>query len=87
MPDCLSEVTGSIPYEPQIVEWCNGSISDSESDDIGSNPISITNVGSGLTGKVSHCECEEQGLSPGVNQNKKMACSSMVRAGTLYVQG
>jgi hypothetical protein len=55
-----------LPYEPQIVEWCpdfiGSSISDSESDDIGSNPISITNVGFSLTGKVPHCECGEQGF-------------------------
>lgn len=44
------------------------SISDFDSDDIGSNPFSITNVGFSLTGKASHCECEEQGSSPGVNQ-------------------
>jgi hypothetical protein len=61
------------PYEPQkIVEWCpdfiGSSISDSESDDIGSNPVSITNVGFSLTGKVPHCECGEQGSRPGVNQ-------------------
>jgi hypothetical protein len=55
-------------YEPQIVEWCNGSISDSESDDIASNPISITNVGFSLFGKALHCECKEQGSRPGVNQ-------------------
>ena len=26
------------------------------------------NVGFRLSGKASHCECEEQGSSPGVNQ-------------------
>jgi hypothetical protein len=43
-------------------------IYDAGSDDIGSDPISITNVVFSLTGKVSHCECEEQGSSPGDNQ-------------------
>ncbi len=51
----------------KIVEWCNGSISVSDTDDDSSNLSSITNVGFSLTGKVSHCECEEQGSSPGVN--------------------
>jgi hypothetical protein len=53
-------------YEPQIVEWCpdfiGSSISYSESDDIGSNPVSITNVGFSLFGKALHCECKEQGF-------------------------
>ena len=44
------------------------SISVFDTDDIGSNPFSIANVGFSLTGKVPHCECGEQGSSPGVNQ-------------------
>ena len=44
------------------------SISDFDSDDIGSNLSSIANVGFSLTGKVPYCECGEQGSSPGVNQ-------------------
>lgn len=34
----------------------------------GSNPVFYTNVVSSLSGKVSHCECEEQGSIPGDNQ-------------------
>ena len=44
------------------------SISDSDSDDDSSNLSSITNVGFSLSGKVSRCERDEQGSSPGVNQ-------------------
>jgi hypothetical protein len=44
------------------------SISDFDSDDIGSNPFSIVNVGFSLFGKASHRECGEQGSSPEVNQ-------------------
>ena len=44
------------------------SISDFDSDDDSSNLSSIANVGFSLTGKVPHCECGEQGSSPGVNQ-------------------
>ena len=44
------------------------SISGFDSDDIDSNPFSIANVGFSLTGKVPHCECGEQGSSPGVNR-------------------
>ena len=43
-------------------------ISDFDSDDDSSNLSSIANVGFSLTGKVPHCECGEQGSSPGVNQ-------------------
>ena len=43
------------------------SISDFDPDDDSSNLSSITNVGFSLIGKVPHCECGEQGLSPGVN--------------------
>jgi hypothetical protein len=60
-----------LPYEPQIVEWCNGSIPDSESDDDSSSLSSITNVGFSLFGKALHCECKEQGSRPGVNQKNK----------------
>ena len=35
----------------------------------GSNPGLVTNVGCSLTGKAPHCECGEQGSSPGVNQH------------------
>ncbi len=44
------------------------SISVFDTDSIGSNPFSTTNVGFSLTGKVPHCECGEQGSIPGVNQ-------------------
>ena len=43
-------------------------ISDFDSDDDSSNLSSIANVGFSLTDKVPHCECGEQGSSPGVNQ-------------------
>jgi hypothetical protein len=45
------------------------SISGFDPDDDSSNLSLITNVGFSLTGKVSHCECGEQGSSPGVNRN------------------
>lgn len=67
-----------------MVQWCSISVFDT--DDDSSNLSLTTTVGFSLTGKVPHCECGEQGSSPGVNQNR-LACSSMVRAGTLYVQG
>jgi hypothetical protein len=44
------------------------SISDFESEDVGSNPTPITNVGFSLFGKASVCATEEQGSSPGANQ-------------------
>ena len=47
------------------------SISVFETDDIGSNPVSITNVGFSLRGKAPHCECGEQGSTPGVNRLQK----------------
>ena len=67
--DCRSVATGSIPVRTaKCIELCNGSISAFDSEGDSSNLSSITNVGFSLTGKVSHCECEEQGSSPGVNQ-------------------
>jgi hypothetical protein len=51
-----------------MVQWL--SISEFESEDVGSNPAPATNVGFSLTGKVPYCECGEQGSSPGVNQDK-----------------
>lgn len=48
------------------------SISVFDTDDIGSSPVSTTNVGFSLTGKVPHCECGEQGSNPGVNHVKIM---------------
>ena len=35
------------------------------------SPVS-KDVGFSLSGKVPHCECGEQGSSPGVNQGKRM---------------
>jgi hypothetical protein len=55
------DVSYNLPLLSKIVEWCNGSIPVSETGDIGSNPISITNVGFSLFGKALHCECKEQG--------------------------
>ena len=49
-----------------IVQWF--SISEFDSEDVGSNPAPTTDVGFSLSGKVPHCECGEQGSSPGVNQ-------------------
>ena len=43
-------------------------ISEFGSEDVGSNPAPITNVGFSLPGKAPHCGCGEQGSSPGVNQ-------------------
>ena len=63
------------------------SISEFDSEDVGSSPAPITNVGFSLSGKAPHCECGEQGSIPGVNQKRMMTRSSIVRAGTLYVQG
>ena len=51
------------------------SISVFDPDDIGSNPISTTNGGCSLFGKVSHCEWEEQGSNPAAHP--KMAYSLM----------
>ena len=50
-----------------IVGWCNGSISESDSEDVGSNPTPISLVGFSLFGKASHCGCGEQGSKPEVN--------------------
>ena len=50
------------------VGWCNGSISESDSEDVGSNPTPISLVGFSLFGKASHCGCGEQGSIPGVNR-------------------
>lgn len=58
---------GSNPVQI-TVGWCNGSISDSDSEDVGSNPTPISIVGFSLFGKASHCDCGEQGSIPGVNQ-------------------
>ena len=58
--------TGSIPVQI-TVGWCNGNISDSESEDVGSNPTPISIVGFSLFGKASHCGCGEQGSKPEVN--------------------
>lgn len=44
------------------------SISVFDTNDDSSNLSSIANVGFSLSGKVPHCECGEQGSSPGVNQ-------------------
>jgi hypothetical protein len=46
-----------------------GNTSDSESDILSSNLSLVSkNVGFSLSGKVPHCECGEQGSSPGVNR-------------------
>ena len=67
--DCRSEAMSSILIRTaKMLSGAMVSISDFDSDDIGSNPFSIANVGFSLTGKVPHCECGEQGSSPGVNQ-------------------
>ena len=67
--DCRSVATGSIPVRTaKIVKWCNGNTSVSEIEDDSSILSLIANVGSSLYGKVAHCECEEQGSIPGVNQ-------------------
>jgi hypothetical protein len=71
-----------LPYEPQIIEWCNGSISEFESDDDSSNLSSITNVGFSLSGKVPHCECGEQGSSPEVNQGNNEQGTGNVEQGS-----
>jgi hypothetical protein len=49
------------------VQWL--SISEFDSEDVGSNPAPIAkNVGFSLIGKASVCATEEQGSNPGVNQ-------------------
>ena len=50
------------------------SISVFDTDGIGSNPISTTNGGCSLFGKVPHCEWGEQGSNPAAHP--KMAYSS-----------
>ena len=50
------------------------SISVFDTDGIGSNPISTTNGGCSLFGKVSRCEREDQGSNPAAHP--KMAYSS-----------
>jgi hypothetical protein len=46
-----------------------GNTSESESGILSSNLSPVTKyVGVSLTGKAPHCECGEQGSSPGVNQ-------------------
>ena len=67
--DCRSEAMSSILIRTaKMLSGAMVSISVFDTDDIGSNPFSIANVGFSLTGKVPHCECGEQGSSPGVNQ-------------------
>lgn len=61
-----------------------GNTSEFESDILSSSlsPVSLY-VGFSLTGKVPHCECGEQGSSPGVNQeffeeNNEANCSAVI---------
>lgn len=61
------------------------STSDFDSDDIGSNPVSITNVGFSLTGKAPLCESGEKGSRPEVNR-MLMTCSSMDKNTVLRTQ-
>jgi hypothetical protein len=54
-----------------------------------------TNVGFSLSGKVPHCECGEQGSSPGVNQgnneqgmlNKKVQSESELEINAVWCIG
>lgn len=49
-----------------MVQWV--SISEFDSEDVGSNPAPIANVGFRLIGKASVCATEDQGSNPKVNQ-------------------
>ena len=52
-------------------EWfvsVTANITDCRSVATGSTPVRTANVDSSLSGKVSRCEREEQGSSPGANQ-------------------
>jgi hypothetical protein len=70
MADCRSAVTGSTPVRTANCRMVQRlSISAFDAEDVGSNPAPATFVGFSLTGKVPHCECGEQGSSPGVNQD------------------
>jgi hypothetical protein len=53
MFDCLSNAMGSIPIQTagELLNGATVSISDFDSDDIGSNPVSTTNGGISLSAK------------------------------------
>ncbi len=69
MVDCLSIVMRSIRVRTaKLLGGAMASISAFDVEDVGSSPAPITNVGFSLFGKVSHCECAEQGSNPEVNQ-------------------
>ncbi len=54
-----------------LPDGVTGNISEFESGILSSNLSLVTKfVGFSLAGKVPHCECGEQGSSPGVNQDK-----------------
>jgi hypothetical protein len=58
--DCRSEAMSSILIRTaKMLSGAMVSISVFDTDDIGSNPFSIANVGFSLTGQVPHCECGE----------------------------
>ena len=58
-----------------MVQWF--SISEFDSEDVGSNPAPIANVGFRLIGKASVCATEDQGSNPKVNQvRNELAYSS-----------
>jgi hypothetical protein len=61
-----------------------GNMQEFESRVTGSIPVPVTNGGCSLSGKASHCECEEQGSIPGDNQ--KVAYSSTDKNTALRTQ-